>query len=74
MREKFIEIDRDKMGGTPVIRGTRVPVRTLAQLVEGEESRKALKEDYPHIAEEAYEVAVLWAKDNPSRGRPLRRS
>lgn len=74
MREKFIEVDRGKMGGTPVIRGTRVPVRTLAQLVEGEESRKALKEDYPHIPEEAYEVAVLWAKGNPRRGRPLRRS
>lgn len=74
MREKFVEIDRGKMGGTPVIRGTRVPVRTLAQLVEGEGSRKALKEDYPHIPEEAYEIAVLWAKGNPSRGRPLRRS
>lgn len=37
-------------------------------------SRKALKEDYPHIPEEAYEVAALWARGNPSRGRPLRRS
>jgi uncharacterized protein (DUF433 family) len=71
MREKYIEIDRSKMGGTPVIRGTRVPVRTLAQLIEGGESRGALKEDYPHIPEEAYDVAVLWAKGNPRRGRPI---
>jgi uncharacterized protein (DUF433 family) len=74
MREKFVEIDRGKMGGTPVIRGTRVPVRTLAQLVEGSESRKALREDYPHIPEEAYEVAALWARGNPQRGRPVRKS
>ena len=40
-------IDPDTMGGTPVIKGTRVPVRTLAQLVAGGESREALKEDYP---------------------------
>lgn len=72
LREQYVESDPGKMGGTPVIRGTRVPVRTLAQLVEGGESPKALKEDYPHIPEEAYDVAVLWAKGNPRRGRPTR--
>jgi uncharacterized protein (DUF433 family) len=70
LREKYVEVDRGKMGGVPVIRGTRVPVRTLAQLVEGGERRQALQEDYPHIPEEAYDVAVLWAKGNPRRGRP----
>jgi uncharacterized protein (DUF433 family) len=71
MRDKYVEVDPSRMGGTPVIRGTRVPVRTLALLVEGGKSRKALKGDYPHIPEEAYDVAVLWAKGNPRRGRPL---
>jgi uncharacterized protein (DUF433 family) len=70
LRDRYVEVDPGKMGGTPVIRGTRVPVRTLAQLVEGGESRKALREDYPHIPEDAYDVAVLWAKGNPRRGRP----
>jgi uncharacterized protein (DUF433 family) len=73
MREKYVEVDRGKMGGAPVIRGTRVPVRTLAQLVEGGESLEALREDYPHVPEEAYDVAVLWAKGNPRRGRPVGR-
>jgi uncharacterized protein (DUF433 family) len=71
MREKYIEVDSNKMGGVPVVRGTRVPVRTLAQLVEGGESREALREDYPHISEEAYDVVVLWARGNPRRGRPI---
>jgi uncharacterized protein (DUF433 family) len=70
LRDRYVEVDQGKMGGAPVIRGTRVPVRTLAQLIEGGESPKALKEDYPHIPEEAYDVAVLWAKGNPRRGRP----
>jgi uncharacterized protein (DUF433 family) len=70
LRDKYVEVDPGKMGGTPVVKGTRVPVRTLAQLVEGGESREALKEDYPHISTEAYDVAVLWAKGNPRRGRP----
>ena len=34
-------------GGTPVIRGTRVPVRTLAQLVEGGESLRRSKRTTP---------------------------
>jgi len=72
LREKYVEVDPGKMGGTPVIRGTRVPVRTLAQLVEGGESREVLKEDYPHIPKEAFDVAVLWARGNPRRGRPTR--
>lgn len=70
LRDKYVEVNPGKMGGTPVIRGTRVPVRTLAQLVEGGESWEALQEDYPHISEEAYDLAVLWAKGNPRRGRP----
>lgn len=71
LRDRYVEVDPGKMGGTPVIRGTRVPVRTIAQLIEGGESGKVLKEDYPHIPEEAYDVAVLWAKGNPRRGRPV---
>jgi uncharacterized protein (DUF433 family) len=70
LREKYVETNSAKLGGVPVIRGTRVPVRTLAQLVESGEARRALKEDYPHIPTEAYGVAVLWAKGNPRRGRP----
>jgi len=70
LRDKYVEVDPRMLGGTPVIRGTRMPVRTLAQLVEDGESREALREDYPHIPEEAYDVAVIWARGNPRRGRP----
>lgn len=71
LRERYIEIGSDKMGGVPVIRGTRVPVWTLAQLIEAGEARGSLLEDYPHVPEEAYDVAVLWARGNPRRGRPI---
>jgi uncharacterized protein (DUF433 family) len=70
LRDQYVEAHPRKLGGTPVIRNTRVPVRTLAQLVEGGESHEALTEDYPHIPQEAYDVAVTWARGNPPRGRP----
>jgi uncharacterized protein (DUF433 family) len=47
------------MGGEPVITGTRVPVRPIASLLEMGETHEVLREDHPHIPEEAYPVAVL---------------
>lgn len=55
-----------------VIRGTRVPVRTIAALIANGESHDVLREDYPHVPEGAYEVAVRWGCENPRRGRAAR--
>jgi uncharacterized protein (DUF433 family) len=72
LRDRHIQRDPKIMGGAPVIRGTRVPVRTIASLIEEGASHDVLREDYPHVPEEAYEVAVLWARENPRRGGPAR--
>jgi uncharacterized protein (DUF433 family) len=70
LRDLYVERNPAVMGGEPVITGTRVPVRTIASLIEMGETHEVLREDYPHIPEEAYAVAVLWAHANPRRGRP----
>jgi uncharacterized protein (DUF433 family) len=70
LRDLYIERNPAVMGGEPVITGTRVPVRTIAGLIEMGETREVLREDYPHIPEAAYPVAVLWTHANPRRGRP----
>lgn len=72
LRDRYVERNRAVMGGEPVIAGTRVPVRTLAALIEMGETSQTLSEDYPHVPQEAYETAVLWAHANPRRGRPRR--
>lgn len=72
LRDRYVEHNPAVMGGEPVIKGTRVPVRTIASLIEMGETREILREDYPQVPEEAYEVAVLWAHANPRRGRPAR--
>ena len=48
-----------------------MPVRTIASLIEMGETHEVLREDYPHVPQEAYPVAVLWAHANPRR-RPSR--
>jgi len=72
LRERYVEQNPAIMGGEPVIRGTRIPVRTIAGLIEQGETREVMREDYPQVPEEAYAVAVLWTHANPRRGRPAR--
>lgn len=67
--KRYVERNPAIMGGEPVIRGTRVPVRTVAGLIDKGESREIMREDYPQVPEEAYAVAVRWAGDNPPRQR-----
>jgi uncharacterized protein (DUF433 family) len=72
LRDRYVERNPSVMGGEPVITGTRVPIRTIANLVEMGETHEVMREDYPHIPEEAYAVAAQWARANPRRGRPAR--
>jgi uncharacterized protein (DUF433 family) len=59
LRDRYVERNPAVMGGEPVITGTRVPVRTIASLIEMGETHEVLREDYPHVPEEAYPVAQL---------------
>lgn len=72
LRERLMEVNPDRMGGEPVIRGTRIPIRGLAKQIEAGETREVLLEEYDYIAPEAFDFAVQWARANPRRGRPAR--
>lgn len=72
LRERLVEVNPKMRGGTPVITKTRMPVRSLARLIELGETREVLREDYPWLPEESFELAPLWAKANPRQGRPSR--
>lgn len=72
MRERLVESDPEVRGGEPVIAGTRVPVRGLARQIELGETREVLREDYPFLPEEAFDLAPLWARSHPRQGRPPR--
>ena len=72
LRDRLIEVDPQVRGGEPVVRGTRVPIRGLARQIEMGERIEVLREDYPFLPEEAFELAPLWARANPRQGRPPR--
>lgn len=47
--EKLIERHKDILGGTPVFRGTRVPVKTFFEYLEKDHSLNEFLEDFPSV-------------------------
>ena len=58
MNTQLITIDPDVHSGTPVFRGTRVPIKTLFDHLEAGDSLEIFLEDFPSISRELA-VAVL---------------
>ena len=46
---KYIISDPDILGGTPVIKGTRVPIGRILFLLKDGYTLAAVHDDYPHI-------------------------
>ena len=46
---KYIVSDPQIMGGTPVIKGTRVPIEAILHLLKQGYPLEVIHEDYPHI-------------------------
>ena len=58
MKSDLITVDPEIHSGTPVFRGTRVPVRTLFDHLEAGDSLEVFLEDFPSVSR-ALAVAVL---------------
>ncbi len=54
--------DQNILGGTPVFRGTRVPVQTLFDYLEGGESLEDFLEGFPTVSRELAVAALEAAK------------
>ncbi len=70
--EKMVIEDPEILGGTPVIRGTRVPVHRVAALFDVGTPMERILKAYPGITERQVELASIYAKAVPQRGRPKR--
>jgi uncharacterized protein (DUF433 family) len=56
--EPLITISQERMSGTPVFAGTRVPVHTLIEYLEAGDSLHQFLEDFPSVSRE-HAIAVL---------------
>jgi uncharacterized protein (DUF433 family) len=51
MSSSVVQIDSEIMGGTPVFKGTRVPIETLFDYIEGGEPLSEFLEDFPTVTQ-----------------------
>lgn len=67
---EMVTISLDILGGTPVIRGTRVPVYDVATSVAAGHSTDRILAAWPSLDAEKVRLATIYAEANPLRGRP----
>jgi uncharacterized protein (DUF433 family) len=64
--------DPQILDGTPVFRGTRIPVHDVAASVGAGLSRERIRSAYPGLDDRMIELAAIYAEATPPRGRPRR--
>ena len=63
MKGKVVEINLNKLGGTPVFAGTRVPIKNLFDYLEGGDSLEDFLAGFPPVTrEQAIEVLKMAEK------------
>lgn len=70
-KKLYIASDPEIFGGVPIIKGTRIPVYAVRDRLADGDTIDDLLEDYPEIPREAFNVADIYARTHPERGRPV---
>jgi uncharacterized protein (DUF433 family) len=66
----LVTVNPEIMGGSPVFRGTRVPVHMIAMMLEKGDTVEGLLEGYPSLTAEMIRLAPIYASAYPLQGRP----
>lgn len=62
--QHVITSDPETLGGVPVFRGTRVPVRTLLDYLEAGDALPDFLADFPAVSREQALAVLTWAKES----------
>ena len=70
LAKKMVVSDPDVLSGEPVIKGTRIPIRLIADMIDEGVSLAEILEGYPRLTEEQVALSRLYVQAFPPRGRP----
>ncbi len=70
--EHMVVSDPDIMRGTPVFKGSRIPVDLVADMLAQGATVEEILEGYPSLDREKIAIAPLYVRAFPRRGRPNR--
>ena len=61
--DQLVSRSPEVLGGTPVFKGTRVPVKTLIDYLEGGDNLEVFLQDFPTVSREQAIAALQIAKE-----------
>jgi uncharacterized protein (DUF433 family) len=61
--EAIVQVDAEILGGTPVFRGTRVPVKNLLDYLAAGDTLDQFLDDFPTVRREQAVAALELARD-----------
>ncbi|MCW7553239.1 DUF433 domain-containing protein [Endozoicomonas gorgoniicola] len=64
----YIEIDPGKRFGKPCIKGTRIAVADVLEMLASGMSEKEILQDHPNLSKEQIRAALLYASDSLGKG------
>lgn len=70
---RLVKSDPEVMGGAPVYKGTRIPVHAIADMLSQGASMAEILEGYPALTADKVELAPIYVRAYPRRGRPALR-
>jgi len=56
-----IEIDVEKLGGKPVIKGTRIPVALILELLANGMKPEEIIKEYPELSQDDIKASLIYA-------------
>ncbi len=62
MMPNRVEVDPRRCGGTPVIKGTRIPVAVILDQLAHGETWESVLQGYPELTREDVRAALIFAK------------
>jgi uncharacterized protein (DUF433 family) len=71
---RMVESDPEIMRGTPVYKGTRIPVESVADMLSQGATVPEILAGYPALTRQKVELAPMYVRAFPRRGRPAMRS
>ena len=69
-RNRWIQLNPEIMGGTPVVKGTRISVYSIHGRISHGDTVEDVLEDNADLPRDAIEAALAYARANPLVGRP----
>jgi uncharacterized protein (DUF433 family) len=70
LARSLVVTDPDILGGDSVFRGTRVPVHSIASMLEKGSTETDILKAYPRLTAQMVSLAPVYAQAYPIRGRP----